>query len=140
MSSSAGNKKDARKGHASDIPQIEWIIGAIGLLIVLSAVGLLMYEAIGGDKSPPDVKLTVETMEQLRNGYLVKVRAVNEGGEPAARVAIEVELLNDGEIVESGETQFEYLPAHSKREAGVFFTRDPRQGELRLKARGYEEP
>lgn len=134
MSSSSQKKK------AADIPLVEWIIGSVGLLIVALVVGVLIYEAVAGDKSPPDVKLTVQAIAPLRNGYLVKVRAENEGGEPAARVAINVELVNQTQVVEAAETQFEYLPAHSTREAGVFFSHDPRQGELRLQALGYEEP
>ena len=110
------------------------------MLLVAAVVAVLVFEAVSGDKSPPDVKLAVQTIVPLRNGHLVKVRAENEGGQPAARVAIVAELVQDAQVIETGETQFEYLPAHSTREAGVFFTRDPRRGELRLRARGYEEP
>jgi len=109
-------------------------------MVVMSAIGVLIYEEVAGNKSPPDVKLSVEAITPLRNGYLVKVRAANEGGEPAARVPITVELRSEGEEVETREIQFEYLPAHSIRDAGVFFSADPRQGELRLEASGYEEP
>jgi len=140
MSASTEKKTAAKKSHLADIPLVEWIIGAAGLMIVAVAVGVLVREAVAGDKSPPDVKLTVEAIAPLRNGYLVKVRAENEGGEAAARVAIEVELLNQTQVVEKTETQFEYLPAHSTREAGVFFTGDPREGELRLRALGFEAP
>lgn len=130
----------ARKSHTADIPLLEWIIGGIGLLIVAATVAVLVHEAVAGDNSPPDVKLTVEAMRPLRNGYLVKVRAENEGGEAAARVPVEVELVSQAKVIETSDTQFEYLPAHSVRDAGVFFTQDPREGELRLRARGYEEP
>ena len=34
----------------------------------------------------------------------------------------------------------DYLPPHSKRRGGLFFTRDPRQFELQARAFGYEEP
>lgn len=119
---------------------MEWIVSLLGLAIVALAVTLLVYEAVAGDKSPPDVKLTVQEITQLKNGFLVKVRAFNEGGEPAARVAVKAELVEDAQVAEESETQFEYLPPHSSRDAGVFFKSDPRQGEVRLQALGYEEP
>jgi len=140
MKASSEKKNAAKKSHVADIPLVEWIIGAVGMVIVVTAVGVLLREALAGDKSPPDVKLTVHAIAPLRNGYLVKLRAENEGGEPAARVGITVELVEKSKVVEAAETQFEYLPAHSVRDAGVFFARDPREGELRLQVHGYEEP
>jgi len=129
-----------KKSHFAEIPLPEWIVGAIGLLVVVLAVGVLVYEAVGGDKTPPDVKLRVQSIAALRNGFLVKVEAENEGGKPAARVPVQAELVQAGQVSETAEVQLEYLPAHSSREAGVFFTQDPRQGEVRLRALGYEVP
>lgn len=140
MSTSSDRQTPAKKSGSSEIPLLEWIIGAIGLVIVALAVGVLIYEAVAGDKSPPNVKLTVQSIEPMRHRFLVRVLAENEGGEPAARVAITAELRKESTVLETGETQFEFLPSHSSREAGVFFTQDPRQGEIHLRARGYEEP
>jgi uncharacterized protein (TIGR02588 family) len=140
MSTSSKSKGNEKQPPGAEIPALEWIVGSLGLVIVVLAVGVLLYEAFAGDKSPPDVKLTVQTTTQLRNGYLVKVRAENQGGEPAARVRITAELMGKKQVLESRETQFEYLPPHSTREAGVFFSTDPREGEVRLQAQGYEEP
>jgi len=132
--------RENRNGKGPEIPLLEWIIGALGLAIVAAVVGVLLYEAIAGDRSPPDVKLTVLSIAQRQNGFLVKIRAENNGGEPAARVEITAELVEGAKVVEASGTQFEHLPPHSAREAGVFFQRDPRQIEIRLQARGYEEP
>ena len=139
MSASSESKSGPTKSQATDIPRVEWIVGGIGLLIVMLTIAVLLYEAVAGDKSPPDIKLTVKSIESLRNGFLVTVRAENEGGEPAARVAVKAELMEEAKVTDESETQFEYLPPHSSRDAGVFFTRDPRDGEVRLKALGYEE-
>lgn len=140
MAPSSESNSGKKKSHAAEIPGVEWVFGGVGLLIVALAISVLLYEALAGDRSPPDVKLTVRAIEPIRNGFLVKVRAENEGGEPAARVAVKAELMQGAEVAEESETQFEYLPPHSFRDAGVFFTRDPREGQVRLKASGYEEP
>lgn len=140
MSASSDRKASFNKGAAADIPLLEWVIGVLGLAIVTTVVGVLIYEAVAGDKSPPEVKLTVQSIAPSKNGFLVKVRAENTGGEPAARVSIAAEVWEQTRILESSATQFEHLPPHSSREAGVFFQRDPRPNEIRLRALGYEEP
>ncbi len=140
MNRQSDSQQRAKNGEASEIPFLEWIVGALGVMIVAAAVGVLLYEAIAGDKSPPDIKLTVQTTVQRQNGFLVKIRADNIGGEPAARVEITAELLESGKVVEASGTQFEHLPPRSAHEAGVFFQRDPRHVEIRLQARGYEDP
>jgi uncharacterized protein (TIGR02588 family) len=35
---------------------------------------------------------------------------------------------------------FDYVPGHSVRQGGLFFTRDPRSGHLSVRARGYSAP
>lgn len=139
---SAPSHRERRPGRntAAEIPALEWVIGGLGLAIVLAVAGVLLYEAIAGDHSPPEVRLTVQAIAPLQHGYLVKVRAENLGGEPAARVSIAAELWEKSTLVEESETQFEHLPPHSTREAGIFFQRDPHAKEIRLRARGYEAP
>jgi uncharacterized protein (TIGR02588 family) len=140
MSAPSNRERSPGRNTGAEIPPLEWVIGGVGLAIVLAVVGVLLYEAVAGDRSPPDVRLTVQAIVPLQHGYLVKVRAENVGGEPAARVSIAAELREKSNVVEASETQFEHLPPHSNREAGVFFQRDPRASEIRLRALGYEEP
>lgn len=140
MSVHSPRKSRPQNSTAVDIPLLEWVIASVGLAIVIAVVGVLIYEAVAGDRSPPDVKLTVQSVRPVQNGFLVKIRAENIGGEPAARVSIAAEVWAQSKVVESRETQFEHLPPHSSREAGVFFQRDPRPNEIRMRALGYEEP
>ena len=140
MNPSSDRDRDDKKKTSPEIPPLEWVVSALGLLIVACAVGVLLYEGIAGDKSPPDITLTVQSIDPRQNGFLVKIHAENIGGEPAARVDILAELMEGEKVVETCGTQFEHLPPRSKREAGVFFQRDPRQTKIRLQTKGYEEP
>ena len=134
MSSSSSNTK-----RTTPIPKLELLVGMFGLLLVLAAVGVLIFEATQGDQSPPDIELTVSGIFAGKNQFLVKVTAENQGGLPAARVMVHAELVENGQVIEDSETELDYLPPHSTREAGVFFSRDPRQGEVRLIAKGFDE-
>lgn len=123
-----------------DAPLWMWGIALLGLAMVVGSIGFMLYEAVMGDMSPPDVTVRVDLILPTRNGYLVKFRAVNEGGSTAEGVTVEGELRSGTESVETSHTVIEYVPSHSKREGGLYFTLDPEQYELRLRAKGYEKP
>ena len=122
------------------IPIWEWIVAGVGLVLVAGVIGFLIYEAFSRDRVPPDVKLSVDSVVQTRNGYLVKVIAVNEGGQTAEGVDIEGELRTGTESLERSRTTIDYLPPRSEKRLGLFFTRDPRQFQLDVRSLGYEEP
>ena len=117
-----------------------WGIALLGLALVLGSIMFMVYEAAAGDSSPPDVTVRADSILPTRNGFLVKFRAVNEGGSTAEGLTVEGELRSGTESLETSDTTVEYVPAHSEREGGLFFTLDPRQYELQLRAKGYEKP
>jgi uncharacterized protein (TIGR02588 family) len=135
-------KQGAKKTQKLDeAPVWMWGIGVFGLALILGSIGFMLYQAAVGESSPPDVTVQTQSIVTTRNGYLVTFRAVNEGGSTAEGLTVEGVLRRNGnEIVESSSTIIEYLPAHSEREGGLFFTGDPRQHELLLRAKGYEKP
>ena len=129
-----------RQQEENAIPIWEWIVAAIGFVLVASVIGFLLYQAIIGKRLPPDVKLSVDSVIQTRNGYLAKITAFNEGGMTAAGVIVEGELRKGAESIERSWTTIDYLPPLSKQQGGLFFTRDPRQFELNVRPSGYVEP
>jgi uncharacterized protein (TIGR02588 family) len=138
-----GQQKGTDQGEEEklkDAPSWVWGIALLGLAMVVGSIGFMLYEAVAGDMSPPDVTVGIDVVLPTRNGYLVRFRAVNEGGTTAEGVTIEGELSNGTESVETSNTTIEYVPSHSEREGGLYFTLDPKQYELRLRAKGYENP
>jgi uncharacterized protein (TIGR02588 family) len=123
-----------------DAPWWMWGIALLGLALVAGSVGFMLYEAVAGDSSPPDVTVHVDSILPARNGFLVKFRAVNEGGSTAEGLTVEGLLRNGNELLESSNTVIEFVPAHSEREGGLFFSSDPRQYQLQVRAKGYENP
>lgn len=129
---------------ASPQPQnpsrLEWLVAALSLVLVLGTVGFLFYQALFGETTPPDISLQVVAIVPSSGGYLVTVQAQNRGGETAAELVVEGELLSAGETLETSELTFEFVPAHSSREGGLFFRHDPAGGRLELRAKSYREP
>lgn len=136
MSDGAGTDQ----GKLKDAPPWMWGIALLGLALVLGSIAFTLYEAAAGDSSPPDVTVRVESILPTRNGFLVEFRAVNEGGSTAEGLTVEGELRDGTGSVEISDTTIEYVPSHSERKGGLLFTSDPRQYELRLRAKGYEKP
>jgi uncharacterized protein (TIGR02588 family) len=128
------------QGKLKDAPLWMWGIALLGLALVLGSIVFALYEAAAGDSSPPDVTLRVDSILPTRNGFLVEFRAVNEGGSTAEGLTVEGELRSGTESVEISDTTVEYVPSHSERTGGLFFTSDPRRYELRLRAKGFEKP
>jgi uncharacterized protein (TIGR02588 family) len=121
-------------------PPWEWGVAFLGLVLVLAALGFVAYQAVAGDDSPPYVTVHAEAILPLDHGYLVQLRAVNQGGSTAAQVVVEGRLTGESGRLEMGEAVIDYVPSHSHRKGGLFFSQDPRKHPLQLRARGYAEP
>lgn len=122
------------------IPLLEWIVAGLGLLLVGGAIAFLVYHSATRGQTPPDLRVAAEGVLELDHGYVVQFRVLNQGGSAAAQVTIEGELVGPEGTIERGEAVLDYLPPRSDREGGLLFTRDPRGGELRLRATGYARP
>ena len=142
----SANKESGKPEAAPDrlisdeTPLLEWIVAAVGLVLVLSTIGFTFYRAWRETETPPAVSVTVETIVAQDAGYLVTFRALNEGEGTAAAVTVEGVLLQDGEEIELSTASLDFVPSFSERQGGLFFTEDPEQYELQLRATGYADP
>jgi uncharacterized protein (TIGR02588 family) len=130
----------ARKPRAPDTSTAEWIVAAVSAALVLGVLGFLIYDGVRHPLTPPNVTLEVDSIQAAGPGYLVLLRARNQGRSTAAEVVVEGELQADTGRVESSQTTIDYVPGGGQQSAGLYFTRDPRQLKLKLRAHGYREP
>ena len=126
--------------QARPVPPLEWIVAAIGALLVAGTIGYLVTQALWRDTTPPDVRIVAEPAHAQQSGWLVRFRAINQGGEPAAQLLIEGALSGPEGSVETAQANLDYLAPGSQREGGLLFSRDPRQFRLELRAKGYARP
>jgi uncharacterized protein (TIGR02588 family) len=137
--SEASGKAKGRQPRQA-MPLLEWIVAGLGVVLVGSAIGYLVYHSMTRGGTPPDIRVDAEQVLELAHGYVVQFRALNDGGSAAAQVTIEAELVGPDGTTERGEAVLDYLPPRSDRTGGLLFTSDPREGELRLRATGYAKP
>ena len=126
-------------GQPGPTPVLEWVAAAVGLVVLVATIGFVGSEALRPDDTPPQIVVERLGIEVTPSGYLVRVRAINRGGSPAAQVLVEGELKGEGEI-QTAEASFDFIADHSSREGGLVFEGDPRRGELTLRAKGYAAP
>lgn len=132
----AGGEAAQQRG----IPVVERIVAAMGAVIVMSVFTFLGVDALMGDRSPPDIRVEAITIEQVRNGYLVQVRAINDGGRAAAQVELEGMVIAGDGGRSTARLVLDYVPGHSEAEGGMLFDLSPRDHRLKLRALGYATP
>jgi uncharacterized protein (TIGR02588 family) len=132
----AGGSGKPRQGAA-----IEWIAGAVGLVLTLALLGFIGWGALTHDRnSPPELELRVERVVRAGGAYVAQFVAHNRAQQTAEGVEIEGELsVGTGEPERSTAT-FDYVPGGSSVRGGLYFSSDPRAGDLKLRALGHTRP
>lgn len=125
---------------AEHISWVQWLFAGVSAALVLGTVAFLVYQAVGGPNTPPEVTLRVDSVVAQRSGYLVAISAHNAGSATAKGLLVEGELRDESGSVETSQTTLDYVPSDATREAGLFFSRDPRRYRLRLRPQGYDRP
>ncbi|MFN2512755.1 MAG: hypothetical protein ABR568_15200 [Pyrinomonadaceae bacterium] len=119
---------------------LEWVVFALGLILVSAALGYLIYSGASMGHEPPSLEVRLGTPEQRQFNFIVPVTVVNHGDETAEGVLIEVVMTSGGEEKERGELDVAFLPRHATREGWVTFDLDPRTAQLKARVLGYQKP
>jgi len=120
----------------------EKISFGIALGILATVIGLVIYVWVAkeGDRPP---ELAIEQTEPTREAggqFYVPFQLTNTGGGTAEAVRVTAELYRNGEVMESGEQEFEFLSGDETEEGEFVFSENPQQGEVRLRVTGYRLP
>lgn len=126
--------------NTSKTPVWEWIVAAIGLVLVAAAISTTVYRAFNGEPTPPILTFTVDSTELSGSGYLVGFSVVNSGSGTAAALSVEGILKSGEDPVETSTANFAYAPGNSVRKGGFFFTKNPNEFTIQIRALGFESP
>lgn len=130
-----------RSPPAEDISALEWVIAALGLVLVVGTIALTLHDALGSPDAPPSLVVRADSVVALDGaGFLVRFTAENRGERTAADVPITGELRVGADSTESSEATLDYVPGRSRRRGGLYFRSDPRRGTLELRAGGFQDP
>lgn len=127
-------------GHPGGISAAEWVIAAVGLVLVVGVIATLSIEALRDTGRPPSITVDVLSTTSVEGGYVVELSVLNDGDETAADVTIVGQLTVGGDALEEHEMALDYVPPHSARRGGIFFSNDPTTGTLTFQPEGYQKP
>ncbi len=133
-----GTEKPAGTGGNSST--WERVVAAVSALVVGAAIGFMVYEGVAVPRTPPDIRIEVEDFVNTGAAHLVRFRAWNRGNETAVSLLVEGELYDASGTVETSEVVIDYVPAGSKRRAGLLFSRNPREYSIQIRAKGFDTP
>ncbi|MEG4344553.1 TIGR02588 family protein [Microcoleus sp. A003_D6] len=119
----------------------EWVAFAIACFILFTLTGLVLYNWVTTKHEPPIISVTRNTpIRETEGQFYVPFTVTNTGGETAELVQIIAELRVNGEVLESGDQQIDFLSNGETQEGAFIFSRDPRQGELIVRSSSYKLP
>lgn len=112
---------------------------AISMLFIVALVGVLVVEWAARPSTPPTFRTRVETVHLVDGTFHVPVTVENIGSQAAAGVQVGAELdLGIGTL--NAEEVLDFLAPGESTTVTFVFARDPRQGNLSVSVRAFEEP
>ncbi|AFZ44607.1 hypothetical protein PCC7418_2460 [Halothece sp. PCC 7418] len=117
----------------------EWITFMISSCILLALVGLILYDWLLSQQSPPILQVKTESVVEIREGQFYQPFVLeNVGGSFAESVQVIASLsLHPPDDLEVGEQEISFLAAGEKKSGYFVFTHDPREGELNVRVASY---
>ena len=122
------------------VPLWEWLVAVAGMLLILFVLGTLIVEAVSDGDTPPVIDLRVKETVAHGSGELVLIEAHNRGGTVASDLKVRGLLSGSTNAIEAREIVIDYLPRHSSKVIGLFFSRPTAGLDLRLEPVGFVEP
>ena len=118
--------------------QTYWL-AAFGVLFVLASFTMLLRESFSGRQPVAEIAVRIDEIVPSTHGFLVSLKIDNTGNATAASLAVEGVLTRGGTNVETSLVTVDYVAAGSGRDVALFFSNDPREGELTVRPKGYIE-
>lgn len=115
--------------------KLEIVVTIISIIMVSFVAGVLIYQIITRESSPPDLIVTLGIPEVASQNYRVPVVVQNQGNTTAKMV--KVKISKDDDSKESVLLEFDYIPADSEVSGWVSFDEKPNQNELKAMVIGY---
>ena len=120
------------KPTASTRPLLQWGMALLGAVITLTAIGIVVWEALQ-PTAPPALSARIVAVDVTAAGQVATVRVQNDGDDTAAAVDIEG-VLGD----QTATANLDYVPGHGHAKAYLRFDADPRAAAVSVK--GWSAP
>lgn len=127
-------KQDAQPVHES-IPVAEWIVAAIGGLLVIASFAFLVYRAVV-EQERPSFEIEIEAVHSSEHYNSVTISVHNVGGQPVADLIVRA----TGDKPESPVVTVDFVPAKSSRRVTFVFDKATEISRLSFAVESFTEP
>lgn len=120
----------------------EWLTFSMASCLLIALISAVIAAWIDPRHQKPPLIQTAQdgAVWESSGQFYVPFTVMNTGGGTAESVQIIGELEINGEVVESGEQQIDFLSGGEAEEGAFIFSQDPQQGTLTLRAASYKLP
>lgn len=132
-------RKSSTKAEA-DTARRTRVLAALGAFFVIASFGLMLRESLMTGKRVAQLSIAIDEILPSTHGHFVSLVIENRGNATAAAVVVQGTLTRTGKAVETSQLTVDYVAAGSRRDIALFFTNDPRLGDLAVRPLGYVEP
>lgn len=134
-------RKVGRAGEDDDKNALEWTVFGVSLVLVLSILAYLSYQAYMDEPSTPDLVVDYYHDPTASAPQRYRVVVYNKGGETAEEVQVELTIEREEKELESAQLNIAFAPKKSKREGWVNFKKEPTQADtLVARVVSYKRP
>jgi uncharacterized protein (TIGR02588 family) len=140
MARASAKARQERKQEDPLKRRLETIAAIIGAVLAMATLGVIVWDGIRGSDAPATISVEAVNTHAHAGGYVLEIRAINNGDRTATGIVVEGELLDGEEVAATSTTTFDFVPARSRHQGALFFPVDPETHEIRLRAHGYSDP
>ncbi|NKX17168.1 TIGR02588 family protein [Ochrobactrum pseudogrignonense] len=129
-------KSDSKR---AEVHWSEWLAGALSALLIVALLGFLGYQSYQYQPDKADFRVEVTNFSAVENGYRVAFSVFNLTRSSAARAG----CRNCGRTARGGEqaeATFDYVASKAQTKGALFFAKDPRNQDLKLRVESYIDP
>ena len=130
----------ARNAHKESTPILEWVLGGIGVALIIRFIVFLAYEGLENDERPGAVTAAVTSVLQAGDRHIVTFDLRNAGSQTLSNVSVTARVFDGEKELERVETVIDYLPGRSHQEGGFYLQHDPRKFRIEIAPGGYQKP
>lgn len=131
----------AERRKSAQTPALEWVAAGIGLVFLITLLGVIGAKAItGGTHEPPAITIKLGEVKRAGDTYVATFEAVNASGGTAAALQVEGKLVDGSADVETSLATIDYVSAHGRADGGLIFSHDPKGLKIVARPLGYQTP
>ena len=128
-----------KQQSTANTPLLEWLVGGLGVILLVATVVFLVYEGLHNGEQPGAVTASVKEIVNGGDLYILTFELHNAGSQTLSNVHVSARVMDGEREIERAQTVIDYLPGRSRQAGGFFFQNDPQRYRVEIVPEGYQK-